>query len=53
MNLLQGKYKEAEKICKNMANSSIKDMIMTIAYDARKLLLMERNVKNLERIIFC
>lgn len=99
MNLLQGKYKEAEEICKSMAANSIRDMIMTVAYDtenicvysfiqymikktgetswmelaidlmlnplcfvegaysvalfhARELLLIEKNVKNLERIIF-
>ena len=32
-NLLQGKYKEAEDICKSMDDNSIRDMIMTIAYD--------------------
>ena len=30
-NLLQGKYKEAEDICKSMDDNSIRDMIMTIA----------------------
>lgn len=98
-NLLQGKYKEAEEICKGMDTNNIRDMIMTIAYDtenmcvycfiqymikrtgkiswielaidvmlnplcfiegaysvalfhARELLLIEKNVRNLERIIF-
>lgn len=98
-NLLQGKYKAAEGICKNMDANSIRDMIMTVAYDtesicvycfiqymiertgeaswielaidtmlnplcfiegaysvalfhARELLLIEANVKNLERILF-
>ena len=98
-NLLQGKYKEAEDICKSMDDNSIRDMIMTIAYDteniclycfiqymiqrtgkvswielaidimlnplcfiegaysvalfhARELLLIEKNLRNLERIIF-
>jgi len=97
--LLQGKYKEADEICKTMNVNSIRDMIMTIAYDtesiciysfiqymiektrktswielaidvmlnplcfvegaysvalfhARELLLIENNIKNLERIIF-
>lgn len=99
MNLLQGKYKAAEEICKSMDANSVRDMIMAIAYDtenicvycfiqymikrtgkvswielaidimlnplcfiegaysvalfhARELLLIEKNVKNLERIIF-
>lgn len=98
-NLLQGKYQEAEDICKSMDDNSLRDMIMTIAYDtenicvycfiqymiqrtgkaswielaidimlnplcfiegaysvalfhARELLLIEKNVRNLERIIF-
>ncbi len=99
MNLLQGKYKEAEEQCKSMDDNSIRDMIMTIAYDtesigvysfirymiektkkrsmvelavdiminplcfvegaysvalfhARQLLLIEKNVANLEKILF-
>lgn len=102
MNLLQGKYKAAEEICKSMDFNSIRDMILTIAYDtenicvycfvqymiertgkteksrwielaidimlnplcfiegaysvalfqARELLLIEKNIRNLERIIF-
>lgn len=99
MILLQGKYKEAEEICKTMDMNSIRDMVMTFAYDtesiciysflqymigktretswmelaidvmlnplcfvegaysvalfhARELLLIERSIKNLERIIF-
>lgn len=99
MNLLQGKYKEAEKICKTIDANTIRDVVMTIAYDtegicvysfiqymiertreeswielaidvmlnplchvegsysvalfhARELLLIEKNIKNLERIIF-
>ncbi len=98
-NLIQGKYKETEEICKDMDTGSIRDMLMTIAYDtenicvysfiqyminrtgkaswielaidiminplcfiegaysvalfhARELLLIEKNVNNLERIIF-
>ncbi len=98
-NLLQGKYKEAEETCKTMDVNSIRDMVMTVAYDteniciygfiqymiektrkaswielaidvmlnplcfiegaysvalfhARELLLIEKNVNNLERIIF-
>ena len=98
-NLLQGKYQEAEDICKSMDDNSLRDMIMTIAYDTenisvycfiqymiqrtgkaswvelaidimlnplcfiegaysvalfhtRELLLIEKNVRNLERIIF-
>lgn len=99
LNLLQGKYYVLEEICKRMDSNSIRDMIMTIAYDtenicvycfiqymikrtekanwielaidimlnplcfiegaysvalfhARELILAEKNVKNLERIIF-
>lgn len=99
MNLLQGKYKQAEETLKTMDINSIRDMIMTVAYDteniciysfiqymmkktrkaswielaidvmlnplcfvegaysvalfhARELLLIEKNIKNLERIIF-
>ena len=99
MNLLQGKYKEAKEVCKNMDLKSIRDLIMSTAYDtesisvysfvlymikqtgkeswielaidimlnplcfvegaysvalfhARELLLIERNVINLERILF-
>lgn len=99
MNLLQGKYKEVEETCKTMDVNSIRDMVMTVAYDteniciysfiqymiektgkaswielaidvmlnplcfvegaysvalfhARELLLIEKNIKNLERIIF-
>lgn len=99
VNLLQGKYKEAEEICKIMDMNSIRDMVMTVAYDieniciysfirymiektgkaswielaidvmlnplcfiegaysvalfhTRELLLIEKNVTNLERIIF-
>ena len=37
-NLLQGKYKEAEDICKSMDDNSIRDMIMTIAYDTENIL---------------
>lgn len=98
-NLLQGKYKEAEEKCKNMDENSVRDMVMTIAYDtenicvysfiqymiektrkaswmelaidvmlnpfcfvegaysvalfhARELLLIERTIENLERILF-
>ena len=36
-NLLQGKYKEAEDICKSMDDNSIRDMIMTIAYDTENI----------------
>lgn len=99
MNLLQGKYNEAEKSCETMDVNSIRDMVITVAYDteniciysfiqymiektkkvswielaidvmlnplcfvegaysvalfhARELLLIEKNIKNLERIIF-
>ena len=97
--LLQGKYKEAEKLCKNMNDASKRDLILNTAYDtenicvygftqymirqtgetnwielaielmlnplcfiegaysaalfhARELLEKEKNVKNLERILF-
>lgn len=36
-NLLQGKYKEAEKICKNIDKTTIRDMILTIAYDTENI----------------
>lgn len=99
MNILQGKYLAAEEICQSMNDNSVRDMIMTIAYDtenicvycfvqymirktgkvswielaidimlnplcfiegaysvalfhSRELLLIEKNVRNLERIIF-
>lgn len=98
-NLLQGRYREAEKKCENMDIKNIRDTIMTIAYDtesiciysfiqymiektgkvywmelaidvmlnplcfvegaysvalfyARELLLIDKTVKNLERVIF-
>lgn len=37
MNLLQGKYKAAEEICKSMDANSVRDMIMTIAYDTENI----------------
>lgn len=37
MNLLQGNYKEAEMICKNMDENRIKDILMTIAYDTENV----------------
>lgn len=37
MNLLQGKYKEAEETCKTMDVNSIRDMIMTVAYDTENI----------------
>ena len=99
MNLLKGKYREAEEICKNMDTSSIRNVIMAISYDtenicvygfiqymisrtekvswielavdimlnpfcfiegaysvalfyARELLKIEKNVKNMEKILF-
>lgn len=99
INLLQGKYKEAEETFKTMDVNSIRDIVMTVAYDteniciysfiqymiektrkaswielaidvmlnplcfvegaysvalfhSRELLLIEKNIKNLERIIF-
>lgn len=36
-NLLQGKYKKAEKICEEKNINDIRDMIMTIAYDTENL----------------
>ena len=97
--LLQGKYKEAEEICKNINETGIRDMLLSIAYDteniciysfvhymikktekvswiqlaidvmlnplcflegaysvalfhARELLLIKRDIENLERILF-
>lgn len=35
--LLQGKYKEAEEICKNMEEANIKDVLITIAYDTENI----------------
>lgn len=37
MNLLKGIYKEAEEICKTMDENSIKDMVMTVAYDTENI----------------
>lgn len=37
LNLLQGKYKEAAEICKDMDTESIRDTIMDIAYDTESL----------------
>ncbi len=37
MNLLQGKYKEAEETCKTMDVNSIRDMVMTVAYDTENI----------------
>lgn len=37
INLLQGKYKEVEKMCENMDMSSIRDVIMTVAYDTENI----------------
>lgn len=35
--LLQGKYKQVEEMFKNMSENSIRDMIMTIAYDTENM----------------
>ncbi|WP_167955716.1 hypothetical protein [Anaerosporobacter faecicola] len=98
-NLFQGKYEVIEELCKSMDKDSIRDMMMTIAYDtenisvycfvqyminktqkagwielaidimlnplcfiegaysialfhARELILLEKSIKNLERILF-
>ncbi len=98
-NLFQGKYEVIEELCKSMDKDSLRDMIMTIAYDtenisvysfvqyminktqkenwielaidimlnplcfmegaysialfhARELILLEKSIKNLERILF-
>lgn len=37
MNLLQGKYKEAEKNCGNIDENRLRDIIMTIAYDTENI----------------
>ena len=37
INLLQGKYKDAEKICEKMSIKDIRDIIMTIAYDTESI----------------
>ena len=35
--LLQGKYKEAEKLCKNMNDASKRDLILNTAYDTENI----------------